>query len=150
MTRSIPIGLLGHLVKPCFMEHRWGERVGVDLPVRITAHPFAVRHGRLLNMSVSGASIKAECTFRPLSRIELVIEMPNVARSEAPTLAAYVTRSSRGSTGIEWCEFAPPAISELLSVFSARRHMRLRKPEPAAAIAISRLSAPLLRHGTLT
>ena len=129
------------------MEHRWGERIGVDIPVRITAHPFSVRHGRLTNLSVSGASIKTEADMRVLSRIALVIEIPHTMRSEAPTVAAYVTRSNKGTFGVEWCEFAPPVISDLLATLSARPDVRLRKPETAAAIAISRLSAPLLQHG---
>ena len=129
------------------MEHRWGERVGVDMAVRITAHPFAVRHGRLMNLSVSGASIKADFHLRPLSKIEVVIELPHRSRCEAPTITAYVTRASKESIGIEWCEFAPPVVSELLQAFAARRYIRLRKPEPPVAIAITRLSAPLLKHG---
>ncbi len=130
------------------MEHRWGERVGVDLPVRLTANPFSVRHGRLTNMSVSGASIKADFDLRPLSRIQVVIELPHKTRCEAPSIAAYVARSTKEGIGIEWCEFAPAVISEMLATLAARPYMRLRRPEPPAAIAMSRLSAPLLKHGT--
>lgn len=129
------------------MEHRWGERVRVDIAVRITAHPFAVRHGRLTNLSVSGASIKADFDLRPLSRIQVVIELPHRTRCEAPSISAYVTRNSRDSIGIEWCEFAPPVVGELLQTFAARRYIRLRKPESSASIAITRLSGPLLKHG---
>jgi hypothetical protein len=50
--------------------------------------------------------------------------------------------------GIEWCEFAPPVVGEFLATLAARPYMRLRKPEPAVAVAIARLSAPLLKHGT--
>ena len=53
------------------MEHRWGERVGVDIPVRITGHPFTVRTGRLSNLSVSGAFIRADVDVRPLSPAQL-------------------------------------------------------------------------------
>ena len=130
------------------MEHRWGERVGVDIPVRIMAHPFSVRHGRLTNLSVSGASIKADFELRLLTRIQVAIEMPHVTRSEAPSVLAYVTRSGKGTFGVEWCEFAPPAVGELLAELSIRRYVRLRKPETTAAISLSRLSAPLLKHGT--
>lgn len=130
------------------MEHRWGERVRVDLPVRITAHPFAVRHGRITNMSVSGASIKAEFDLRLLSRILVVIEMPHKMRYEAPSVAAYVTRSGKADIGIEWCEFAPPAVSELLAALASRPYVRRRKPDPSIAIAIARLSPPLLKHGS--
>ena len=128
------------------MEHRWGERVGVDLPVRITGHPFSVRTGRLYNLSVSGAFIKVDYDLRLLSRIQVAIEMPHRSKHEAPVLAAYVARKYKEGIGVEWCEFAPAPIPQLLQTFSLRRHTRLRKPEPAAAVAISRLSAPLLKH----
>jgi hypothetical protein len=86
--------------------------------------------------------------LRSLSRIQIVIDLPHRSRCEAPIIAAYVTRVSKESVGIEWCEFAPPVVSELLQTFTARRYIRLRKPEPPATIAVSRLSAPLLKHGT--
>ena len=132
------------------MEHRWGERLGVDLPVRITVHPFSVRHGRVTNLSVSGAMINASHELRPLQQIQLAIETPHTTRCEAPTLAAYVTRSDKSGVGLEWCEFSPPVISELLANLASRRYIRLRKPYNISpnAIAISRLSPPLLRHGT--
>jgi|ERR1700726_1490589 hypothetical protein len=130
------------------MEHRWGERVGVDIPVRITAHSFSVRNGRLANLSVSGACLKADFDLRVLSRIQVAIELPQRAKHEAPTVAAYVARKLKDTIGIEWCEFAPPAISRLLQAFAARPYTRLRKPEPPATVAISRLSAPLLKHGS--
>lgn len=130
------------------MEHRWGERVRVDLPVRITAHPFTVRHGRLTNLSVSGAMIKADFELRVLSRIQIVIEMPHKTRCEAPNIAAYVTRSTKGGVGIEWCEFSPGMVGELLAGLAARPYVRLRKPENAPTVAIARLSMPLLKHGT--
>ncbi len=101
-----------------------------------------------MNLSVSGASIKADFDLRRLSRIQLVVDMVQRARCDAPSIAAYVTRVSKDSTGIEWCEFAPPAITELLQSFASRRYIRARKPEPGAAIAISRLSAPLLKHSS--
>jgi hypothetical protein len=130
------------------MEHRWGERVGVDLPVRITVHPFSVRSGRLHNLSVSGAFIKVDYELRLLSRIQVTIEMPQRSKHEAPVLAAYVARKYKDGIGVEWCEFAPAPIPQLLYSFSARPHIRLRKPEPASAVAISRLSTPLLKHGS--
>jgi len=130
------------------MEHRWGERVGVDLPVRIAAHPFSVKHGRLINLSVSGASIKSDCELRPLSRIQVVLEIPHTPRSEAPSVAAYVTRTAKNEIGIEWCEFAPPLVSKLLSSLIKRPYLRIRKPGPLPAIPMARLSAPLLKHGT--
>jgi hypothetical protein len=130
------------------MEHRWGERIGVDIPVRVTSHPFAVRHGRLVNLSVSGAAIRADFDLRSLSKIQVVIELPHRFKCEAPSIAAYVTRNSKDGMGIEWCEFAPPIVSELLQSFAARRYARIRNTESPTSIAVARLSAPLLKHGT--
>jgi hypothetical protein len=130
------------------MEHRWGQRVGVDIPVRIAGQPFSVRSGRLSNLSVSGAFIRAEFQPRLLSRIHVAIEAAQWSRHDAPTIAAYVARRTKAGIGIEWCEFAPPDVSRLLQSFTARRHARIRKPEPPAAVAISRLSPPLLKHGS--
>jgi hypothetical protein len=130
------------------MEHRWGQRIGVDLPVRITAHPYSVKHARINNLSVSGASLRADFDLRPLSRIRVFIEMPRMRRFGAPGIAAYVTRVGKTSIGIEWCEFAPRVVSEILAVVATRPYIRMHKPEPALGTAITRICAPLLKHGT--
>jgi len=130
------------------MEHRWGHRVGVNLPVRITGNPFSVRAGRLINLSVSGAFILSGAELRRLSRVLILIANPSTARYEAPTLAAYVARRLRDGVGIEWCEFAPIEVTLMLQSLTARRHNRLRKIENPAAISIARISTPLLKHKT--
>ncbi len=128
------------------MEHRWGERVGVDIPVKVCGHPFSVRNGRLANLSVSGAFIKADFDLRLLSRIQVAIELPQRSKHEAPNVAAYVARKFKDGIGIEWCQFAPAAITQMLQSLAARPYIRLRKPEPPVSAAISRLSTPLLKH----
>lgn len=128
------------------MEHRWGERVPLSIPVRLTGYPFSVRVGRLTNLSVSGAQIKADFEVRLLSRIHVAIELPQRSKHEAPTITAYVTRKFRDGIGIEWCEFAPNAVGELLRSAAARRYARARKADPPTTQMISRFSAPLLKH----
>jgi hypothetical protein len=130
------------------MEHLWGQRIGVDIPVRVTGHPFTVRAGRLSNLSVSGAFVKAECDLRLLSRIHVAIELPQRSRHDAPLIDAFVARKNKDGIGIEWCQFAPPDVSRLLQSFTTRRHARLRKPESPAALVTPRLSPPLLKHST--
>jgi hypothetical protein len=127
------------------MEHRWGERIGVDIPVRITGQPFTVRTGRLSNLSVSGAFILVDVDLRLLSRIVVAIELPQRPKYEAPLIPALVARKRKDGIGIEWCEFKPPAINRLLRSFTARHYRRQRdRRAPGAA---SRISAPLLKHG---
>src|SRR6266436_8973026 len=96
------------------MEHRWGKRVQVDFPVRVMAHRFSVREGRLADLSVSGARVKADFEARVLSRIQIAIVLPLWPKHESPVVDAYVARSCKRGFGIEWCEFAPHAVSELL------------------------------------
>jgi len=130
------------------MEHRWGQRIGVDLPVKVTAQAFSTRTGRLENLSVSGAFIRSDFELRLLSRISVAIELPQRSKHDAPTVDAYVARKYKDGIGIEWCHFAPPEVSRLLQSFAMRRYARVRKPELPAAKALSRLSPPLLKHGT--
>jgi hypothetical protein len=121
------------------MDTRWGERVQVDFRVRMTAHRFAVRKGRLTDLSVSGASI--ESSFEPRlqprlqSRIEIAVVSPLRPKYKAPE-----------GIGVEWCEFAPRAVSDLLRSIVKRPHVRIRRPRASASVARSRLSAPLLKH----
>jgi hypothetical protein len=126
------------------MEHRWGERVAVDIPVRITGHPFTVRTGRLSNLSVSGAFILADVDVRLLSRILVAVELPRRPKREAPMIPAFVARKLKDGIGIEWCEFKPPAINRLLQIYTARHYRR--RSDGRAAGPITRLSAPLLKH----
>jgi hypothetical protein len=129
------------------MEHRWGQRLSVEIPVRVSAHPFSLRRGKLRNLSVSGAFIELESDLRLLSRIQVALDHTHRSRHDAPTVDAYVTRRYKNGLGVEWCEFAPPDIAELLRSFTLRPRIRMRKPQAPAAIAMSRLHAPLLKHG---
>jgi hypothetical protein len=129
------------------MEHRWGERVQVDFPIRVTAHRYAVWDGRLADLSVSGALVESHFEARKWRRIQISIVLPLWPKHESPIVEAFIARSCRRGFGIEWCEFAPRAVSELLRAVAARPHTHLRRHEPWALHNISRLSAPLLKHG---
>ena len=94
----------------------------VDVPIRLVAEPFSGRSARLTNLSVSGGCIKSNFELRLLSRIELAIELPLRFTHAAPLLIAFATRKFKGGVGIEWCEFAPPAVSELIRSATPRRY----------------------------
>lgn len=96
------------------MDHRWGRRVPIDCPVRIAAHRFAVRDGQLIDLSVSGALIEADLDSRVLSRVQVILLLPARPRHDAPVVEAYVARKHKNVIGVEWCEFAPRAVRELL------------------------------------
>ena len=120
------------------MEHRWGERVGVDLPVRITAHPFSVRTGRLHNLSVSGAFIDVAADLRLLSRVQVAITaLPQRLGHPTPMIAAFIARRSEDGVGVEWCEHAPKPVLELLRYVAAHRPERHRPAMPERYIPAS-------------
>jgi hypothetical protein len=129
------------------MEHRWGERVGVDIPVRLTVRPFSVKTGRLTNLSLSGAFIKGGVDVRVLSRIQVVIEVPSRFKHATPIVSAYVARKFKEGIGVEWCEFAPQAVIDLIRSVSPRRFVPLRiagTPDTSP----SAVPPPLLKHGS--
>jgi hypothetical protein len=128
------------------MDTRWGERIQVDFPVRMTAHRFAVRKGRLTDLSVSGASIESNFEPRLQSRIEIAMVSPLRPKYKSPVVVGYVTRRHKEGIGVEWCEFAPQVVSELLRNIVTRPHLRVRRLRASASVTRSRLSAPLLRH----
>jgi hypothetical protein len=130
------------------MEHRWGERVQVDFPIRLMVNRFSVRDGRLSDLSVSGALVKADFEARLLCRIQVAIDSPLWPKHESPVVDAYVARRYKHGFGIEWCEFSPRAISDLLRAVVTRPHAHLRRHATFASHAITRLSPPLLKHGT--
>lgn len=128
------------------MDHRWGERIQLDFPVRLMAHRFAKRDGRLTDLSVSGAYIETSVLIRPNSRVEVTLLTNPWARQEADVVQAYVARRYREGVGIEWCEFAPAPVSFLLRTVARRPYAFHRRPRPGASITIARISGGLLKH----
>jgi hypothetical protein len=127
------------------MEQRWGERLSVNVPVRVSSHAFSVREGRLNDLSVSGAHLTVDLGLRVWSRIEVTVILPSRTKHEAPAIQAFVTRKGRDEFGIEWCEFAPPPVRELLR--SAVRHPYAAPRRPAmTAIVRPRGARSLLKH----
>ena len=108
------------------MDHRWGKRVLVDLPVRISTHRYPATLGRLSDVSVSGALVDIDLDTRVLCRIQFALILPHRPRRDAQIIEAYVARKQAGGLGIEWCDFAPHAISELLRDLASRPQRRIR------------------------
>ena len=121
------------------MEHRWGERIRVDFPVRLMTHAFSKRDGRLIDLSVSGAYIQTDVLIRPHSRLTVTLLSSRWTRHEGTVVCAYVTRRYREGVGIEWCEFAPPSVGTLLHSVARRPYAFNRRPSPRASIPPSPL-----------
>ncbi len=82
-----------------------------------------------------------------LSCIQVAIDSSPWPKHESPIVEAYVVRKYKHGFGIEWREFAPRPVSDLLRVVVTRPHAHFRRRAAFASRSISRLSLPLLKHG---
>jgi hypothetical protein len=103
------------------MEHRWGQRLAVDLAIRIAGRPYNVRPARLVDLSASGAYVRAGAELRVLSRVQIAIALPHRLGNPTPVIAAYVVRKGKDGFGLEWCESSPQPVLELLR-YAAAHH----------------------------
>jgi hypothetical protein len=96
------------------MEHRWGNRVAVDIGVRISLRPGTIGVGRIQALSMSGAWIRAQLNLPVFSRVMVVLDPSPAQEYDAASIGAYVTRTSREGFAVEWYELDPPGLSKLL------------------------------------
>jgi hypothetical protein len=92
---------------------RWSRRIEVEIPVQVVADGSPTIHGHLKNLSLSGALVTTDHALRLHAYIEITIKPPQKGHA-AVRVMARVTRNLEGGVGIEWCEFAPSAVTDLL------------------------------------
>lgn len=96
------------------MEHRWGERVAVRQTVELAVGSSPPVAGLLENVSSSGAFVRTQGRGPPRGPVEVVLQESGSIRRRSVRLPAYVVRETDSGVGIEWCEFAPRAIRDLI------------------------------------
>jgi hypothetical protein len=100
------------------MEHRWGERVALRQTVELFFGSSPPVVGSLENVSSSGAFVRTAGRRPPRGPVEVVLGAraaeDRSVRRQSPRLPAYVVRETDSGVGIEWCEFAPRAVRELI------------------------------------
>jgi len=94
-------------------EHRWGQRIAVDIPVEVATQASPAFPGHLKNLSLSGALLEADHELRLHGHVEVNIKFPE-ARHNAIRIMASVTRLLKGAAGVEWREFAQDEVRDLL------------------------------------
>jgi hypothetical protein len=91
------------------MEHRWGERLQVALPVRIRAPYGLVGTGLVINFSVSGAFIATTLPVALLSQVRISFRLgrrtARIMHMDSTSFAAQVIRQNAAGFAVEWCEF---------------------------------------------
>lgn len=95
-----------------FMEHRWGVRCKMNLPVLIKTGYGPATEATLCNASISGALLRCDGT-RLRTPVEVIFP---VTRSGAKPLrlTAWPVRCEAGTIAVEWDEMASPTLRELL------------------------------------
>ena len=97
------------------MEHRWGERVALRLTVELSSGSSPPVAGSIENVSSSGAFVRTEGgRGPPRGPVEVTFPEGEFGRRPAVRLAAYVVRETDLGVGIEWSEFAPRPVRELM------------------------------------
>jgi hypothetical protein len=94
-------------------ESRWGDRVRVNIPVQVSANALTGADGCMKNLSLSGALVKADVELGLNAVIQVSVKMPSPSQ-RAAAITAYVSRKSKEGVGVEWCEFAPSIVKDLL------------------------------------
>ena len=96
------------------MEHRWGDRIEVDIPVQVSVPPSVIGTGQVRNISISGAWISGRFDLPPLARAFVVFDLEIAGVRERLPIACYVARVRPEGIGVEWRELAPQIVSDLM------------------------------------
>jgi hypothetical protein len=97
------------------MERRWGNRLVSNELVRVTRDRHVLGFARLQEVSLSGAFLKAAWHLPSLTRI--CLHVPHGGnRHGTARVEAFVVRQGNEGLGVEWCDFAPPAIVNLVDI----------------------------------
>jgi len=108
------------------MEHRWGERVSVRTTVELSCGSWPPVSGYLENLSASGAFVRTDGPRPPRGPVAVMMRQDDGGRRRAARVAAYVVRETANGVGIEWCEFAPRSVRQLLSREQPAEGLRVR------------------------
>jgi PilZ domain len=94
-------------------ESRWGDRTSVNIPVQMSTASVWVSVGYMKNLSLSGALVNSDIDLGLHSLIDVSIHMPEPSQ-RTQAVKAYVSRRTKEGIGLEWCEYAPAVVKDLL------------------------------------
>lgn len=96
------------------MNHRWGDRISVDIEVHLVCAPQHVGAGRLDNVSMSGAFVFSELRPPLLSLVRVIAVVRTAEGPRRLETRACVVRHAENGIGLEWLELAPQMLSEMV------------------------------------
>jgi hypothetical protein len=87
--------------------------MAVDIPVHVATDGLPPIRGHLKNLSLSGALVTTDQVLPLHAYLEISIETLGTGQG-AKIIMARVMRNLEGGVGVEWCEFAPIAVTDLM------------------------------------
>ena len=109
------------------MEHRWGQRITLEVPVRLDVDGRPMGRGLIRDASISGAFIETALELPSFS--SLVVRLVNAGNNNTPApdgLAGCMVRRVPGGFAVEWRDMECPQIVALLRRISGRATSALR------------------------
>jgi hypothetical protein len=103
------------------MEHRWGQRVTLEVPVRLYLDDAALGRGLMRNVSISGALIETSLEIPVFTNIVVALASIEKSGPRIHELAASVVRSLPTGLGVEWRDMACPAVVALMERITGKR-----------------------------
>jgi len=97
------------------VEHRWGERVTVDIPVSLCGDGLPDVPAHLCDFSVSGALVSVQSPVPETARIGV--------RIRGACVPGWIVRRAGNTFAVEWCELAPDAVLALEQEARQFRHL---------------------------
>jgi len=100
------------------MEHRWGQRLVTNIPVRLRCMQSRDSGCRCLgcieSVSAAGALIRTELGIRPAANV-IVETLAPALGMQGRELPGSVVRVSSGEIAVEWLELASTGVSAVMT-----------------------------------
>jgi hypothetical protein len=92
---------------------RWCRRISVNIPVQVAACALPAFNGNLKVLSLSGALMETDHELPLHAYIAISVKLPETG-DVATRVMACVARQLKNAVALEWCEFAPRTVKDLL------------------------------------
>jgi hypothetical protein len=109
------------------MEHRWGQRREINRFVRLRVRSGSIGFGRIRDVSISGAWIATRLPVTLLSYVQIGFTAMRHGRRTVARIEGLIVRITSHGFGVEWCEFAHPAVLAILMVRPYRSEVSTAK-----------------------
>jgi PilZ domain len=96
------------------MEHRWGRRCELYRMVLLRTAGGEALSAHLRDISLSGAYLESTASVPLMQPIDVELRIGFESHAHSCAVRGCVVRRDARGIAIEWCEFAPEAVSALL------------------------------------